>query len=166
MTRDLYLMGVPNFANYEASTALIRVPADGGAIEYVVIGEDRLTRLRHPYQFPLRGMHYCQQAFGLESLEQVDYIFTDYARLPRWLNSGPAYRVLEHDYLKLKLNYPRELIIVVNHHDAHAAGAYYPSGYEEAAVLVVDGLGSDLHTQSLYHFRGNRILATERGDDW
>ena len=161
-----YVLGVPNFANYEASASLIRVPRRGGEIAYVSIGEDRLTRTKHTYAFPLRGIHYCLDAFGLESLEQIDFIYTDYARLPRWLNSGPGYRKLEHDYLKLRLRYPRERIRVVDHHDAHAASAFYPSPFEEAAVLVVDSLGSRLNTQTLYHFRADGAHVLERGDHW
>lgn len=162
----IHILGVPSFANYEASASLIRVSKNGGEIEYVCIGEDRLTRIKHTYMFPLRGIHYCLQCFGLTSLEEVDYIYTDYARLPRWLNSGPGYRKLEHDYLKINLNYPRERIRIVDHHDAHAASAFYPSGFDEAAVLVVDALGSRLTTQTLYYFNGDRVETLERGYNW
>ena len=124
MSDFTYVLGVPNFANYEASASLIRVPRGGGDIAYVSIGEDRLTRTKHTYAFPLRGIQYCLEAFGLESLEQIDFIYTDYARLPRWMNSGPGYRKLEHDYLKLRLRYPRERIRVVDHHDGHAGAAF------------------------------------------
>jgi carbamoyltransferase len=166
MSDFTYVLGVPNFANYEASASLICVPRAGGEIAYVSIGEDRLTRTKHTYAFPLRGMQYCLEVFGLESLEQIDFIYTDYARLPRWLNSGPGYRKLEHDYLKLRLRYPRERIRVVDHHDAHAASAFYLSPFEEAAVLVVDSLGSRLNTQTLYHFRADGAHEVERGDIW
>ncbi len=81
MAEYTYVLGVPNFANYEASASLIRVPRGGGEIDYVSIGEDRLTRTKHTYAFPLRGIQYCLDAFGLESLEQIDFIYTDYARL-------------------------------------------------------------------------------------
>jgi carbamoyltransferase len=162
----VYILGVPNFANYESSTALLRIPRRGGEIDYVSIGEDRTTRLKHPYHFPLRGIDYCLRHFGLESLQQVDWIATDYARLPRWLNSGPGYRKLEHDYLKLNLRFPRERILILDHHDAHAASCYYPSGFDEAGVLIVDGMGSELNTQSAYHFRGDSVTWSERGYDW
>lgn len=163
----IYLLGVPNFANYEATAALIRVPREGGEIEYVTTADERLSRLKHAYAFPLRGVHQCLQAFGLESLDQVDYIYTDYARVPRWLNSGPGYRKLEHDYIKLRLNYPRDRIRVIDHHDAHAASAFYPSPFDEAAVLVVDGLGSRSNVQTLYHFtRARGAKEIERGDYW
>ena len=130
------------------------------------IAEDRLTRTKHTYAFPLRGIQYCLEAFGLESLEQIDFIYTDYARLPRWMNSGPGYRKLEHDYLKLRLRYPRERIRVIDHHDGHAGAAFHPSPFDEAAVLVVDSLGSRLNTQTLYHFRADGAHVLERGDHW
>jgi carbamoyltransferase len=163
---DLYILGVPNFANYEAAAALLRIPRDGGEIEYVSIGEDRLTRVKHTYMFPLRGIHYCLQAMGLDDLRQVDFIVTDYARVPRWIDSGPAYRKLEHDYLKLNLNFPRDRILIADHHAAHAASAFYPSGFDEAAVLVVDGVGSRLNTQSLFHMTHDRTDDIERGGSW
>ena len=159
----LYILGVPNFANYEATAALIRVPRGGGAIDYVTVAEERLARTKHAYDFPLRGIDYCLHAFGLESLAQVDFIYTDYARVPRWLNSGPGYRKLEHDYLKLRLKYPQDRIRVIDHHDAHAASAFYPSGFDDAAVLVVDALGSRLNTQTLYHFRRGSGTESEAG---
>lgn len=161
-----YLLGVPNFANYEATASLIRVPRGGGEIEYVSVGEERLARTKHTYAFPMRGIHYCLRAFGLESLEEIDYIYTDYARLPRWMHSGPGYRALEHDYLKLRLKFPRERIRILDHHDAHAASAFYPSPFEDAAVLVVDSLGSRLNTQTLYHFTSSGVREIERGDHW
>ena len=173
------LLGVPNFANYESAAAVVAVPRDvgvggvgGGEIRYHAISEDRLTREKHSYTFPLRSIDYCLRAFGLDGgLGEVDAIFTDYARLPRWLNSGPAYRKLEHDYLKAKLAFPLEDIHVVDHHDAHAASCYYPSGFAgngtgEAAVLIVDGMGSALETQSLYHGRGEQLALIERGTGW
>jgi carbamoyltransferase len=162
----VYILGVPNFANYEASASLIRVPRGGGDIAYVSIAEDRLTRTKHTYAFPLRGIQYCLEAFGLESLEQIDAIYTDYARLPRWMNSGPGYRKLEHDYLKLRLRYPRERVRVVDHHDGHAGAAFHLSPFDEAAVLVVDSLGSRLNTQTLYHFRADGAHVLERGNHW
>jgi len=161
-----YVLGVPNFANYEASASLIRVPHGGGDIAYVSIAEDRLTRTKHTYAFPLRGIQYCLEAFGLESLEQIDFIYTDYARLPRWMNSGPGYRKLEHDYLKLRLRYPRERIRVIDHHDGHAGAAFHLSPFDEAAVLVVDSLGSRINTQTLYHFRADGAHVLERGNIW
>ena len=162
----IYILGVPNFSNYESSASMIRIPKNGGDIDYVCIGEDRLARLKPTYTFPLRGIDYCMKHFGLDDLEQVDYLATDYARVPRWVNGGPAYRKLESDYLKLKLKFADDKILVMDHHDAHAASCYYPSGFDEAGVLIVDGMGSDLNTQTGYHFNKNEMTWSERGYDW
>ena len=53
----LHILGVPNFANYESGTCLMRVPVDGGRIEYVCIGEDRITRVKHTYMFAAKNLH-------------------------------------------------------------------------------------------------------------
>lgn len=166
-SNDLFILGVNNFANSEASASLLRIPRNNdGYMDYVCIGEDRLTRLKHTYLFPLRSIDYCLKHFGLKSLDEIDYIATDYARIPRWHNSGPGYRKLEHDYLKIMLRFPRNRIIVVDHHKCHLGSCYYPSGFDEAGVLIVDGMGSELMTQSAYHLKGNQILWQEKGYDW
>lgn len=162
----LYLLGFSNIANSEASAAMLKVPRAGGDIEYICIDEERLTRQKHAYKFPLLAVDYCLKGFGLESLRQVDYIFTDHGSYPRFMCSTPSYRRIEHDYIKLQLDFPRERIHVVDHHDAHAASAFYPSGFDEAAVLVVDGFGSRLNTQSLFHMKGLEMHEIERGDNW
>jgi len=167
MTLDsTYLLGFTNVANSEAAAAMLQIPKDGGEIKYICIDEERLSRQKHSYSFPLRAIDYCLEGFGLESLHQVDHIFTDHGSFRRFLVSTPSYRRIEHDYLKLKLDFPRERIHIVDHHDAHAASAFYPSGFDEAAVLVVDGFGSGLNTQSLYHMRGLEMTEIERGHDW
>ena len=66
MPEFLYILGVPNFANYEATAALIKVPRLGGPIEYVSVGEERLARIKHTYAFPLRGLDYCLRACRLD----------------------------------------------------------------------------------------------------
>ena len=71
----IYILGVPNFSNYESSASMLQIPKNGGDIKYVCIGEDRLTRLKHTYTFPLRGIEYCMKHFGLEDIEQIDYLF-------------------------------------------------------------------------------------------
>src|SRR5688500_18594666 len=130
---------------------------------YVTVAEERLARVKHTYDLPLRGVDYCLQAFGLESLDQVDYIYTDYARLPRWLNSGPGYRKLEPDYVRLRWKYPRDRIPIVGPNDAHGASAFYPSSSPEAAVRGVGALGARLSAHRGYHIQGGKVGTVERG---
>jgi carbamoyltransferase len=102
-------------------------------------------------------------AFGLKDITEIDYFVMDWIGAKRLINSNPAYRKLETDYIFSKLNVaPDKFIFAESHHLAHAASAYYPSGFQDAAVLVVDGVGSDMETISLYHARGNGITFLER----
>jgi carbamoyltransferase len=59
--------------------------------------------------------------------------------------------------LRLRSRFPKAEIIVVEHHVAHAASAYYPSGYSEAAVLSIDRAG-DYRSAALFHARGAQLL--------
>ena len=95
--------------------------------------------------------------YGLADLSAVDLLVTDFIRLKRWFNSGPAYNASEFDYLKLKLDIDPRRIVVISHHMAHAASAFYPSGFDEAAILVIDGNGSDLQTTSFLQGENGKI---------
>ena len=150
-----YVLGVPNFANYEASASLIRVPRGGGESRTCRSARIASRGPSTPTRFRFAASSTASRRSGWSRSKQIDFIYTDYARLPRWMNSGPGYRKLEHDYLKLRLRYPRERIRVIDHHDGHAGAAFYLSPFDEAAVLVVDSLGSRLNTQTLYHFRAD-----------
>lgn len=133
-------------------------------IEYVAISEERLNRKKFSYLFPVHSIRYCMDALGIKSLDEIDMLVTDWANIERWHNSGPAYRKAEFDYIKLKLKIsPEKIFTVPFHHDAHAASAFYPSGFAEAAILSVDGRGSDLETQTIYYGKGNVIVPLEKG---
>jgi carbamoyltransferase len=97
-----------------------------GEIRYAV-EEERLTRRKHAFldrsTFRCRAADYCMAAEGI-SAEQVDLIMGN--------------DILEAHY---SAKY-QDRIRHINHHLAHAASAYYPSDFDEAAVIVVDGRGS------------------------
>ena len=59
-------------------------------------------------------------------------------------------------HLKLRARFPNSRIVVLEHHLAHAASAYYPSPFEEATVLTLDRAG-DFRCGSRWHARGNRL---------
>ena len=160
------ILAVPNFARYESACAVITDDGDAEHLNYYTIDEERLFRIKHTYGFPLLAMDYCLKRAGIENLAEVDLLVTDYARKESMYNDGPGYRKLEHDYLKGILDIDRSKIVIANHHLAHAAGVFYPSGFEEAAVLVVDGMGSGLETQSVFHATGHDIRLLERGGGW
>ncbi|MBW1740201.1 MAG: hypothetical protein JRJ42_03585 [Deltaproteobacteria bacterium] len=120
-----------------------------------------MIRKKWPYVFPVFSIGYCMDYFGLTSLDQIDFLITDNIRIRRWFNSGPSYNISEYDYLKIKFDIDPRKIQTINHHEAHAAGAYYASGFDEAAILVVDGNGSDLETTSYFYGKGDSLSLLE-----
>ena len=160
------IISFSNFARYESAFALLTDEGPGEQLRYITIDEERLLRIKHTYDFPLLAMEYCLKEFGIESLDEIDLLVTDYARRPSMYNDGPGYRKLEHDYLKARINIPREKTVIINHHFAHAVGAYYPSGFDDTAIVIVDGMGSDLETQSLFHAKDGQIEFIENGQGW
>ena len=122
--------------------------------------EERFTRKRHDEAVPARAVEYCLEQTGLR-LADLDYvvfydkpllkferILTTYlATFPRSL---PSFTKAVPVWLKEKLLVPKALksalgyegeILFAEHHQSHAASAFYPSPFEEAAILTLDGVG-------------------------
>ncbi len=155
--RARYILGIQSFANANSGASIVRFTEDGRELDFVAISEERLIRRKHPYTFPLHSLSYCMEAFGLESLDQIDLLVGDFIRVKRWHRSGPAYHCTEFDYLQRKLDVPAHKIVQISHHMAHAASAFYASGFDEAAVLIVDGNGSGLQTTSFLQADNGKI---------
>jgi carbamoyltransferase len=73
------------------------------------------------------------------------------AAMPRWLGA----RLWLSDVLRRELGYSRE-VLFGDHHESHAASAFYPSPFEEAAILTIDGVG-EWATASIGHGRGAEL---------
>ncbi|PZD96825.1 carbamoyltransferase [Paenibacillus sambharensis] len=125
----------------------------GGLLESY-IEEERVTRAKHSLHLGVSMRHcraagYCLDASGLTIDDMDEIIGSDIIE--------PAY------YSKYAGR-----ITLMNHHLAHAASAYYPSSFEEAAVLVADGRGSQeeggsrKETFSFYYGRGKELVLLDR----
>jgi carbamoyltransferase len=157
---------------HDSAAALV---ADGTIV--AAAQEERFTRIKHDYRFPSRAVEYCLREANLEP-EKLDYVVfydkpllkfdrlleTYLAFAPAGLNSFLAAMPL---WLKTKLHLPREIrkslhgrytkrIAFTGHHESHAASAFFPSPYDEAAILTLDGVG-EWDTATIGHGRGNRI---------
>lgn len=168
------ILGISAFY-HDAAAALI---VDGEIV--AAAQEERFTRKKHDPAFPLNAVEYCLREAGLPA-EQLDYVgfydkpFLKFERLletylsfaphgfPSFLQSIPV-------WLKQKLHLRRELnrglggrykkrYVFTEHHESHAASAFFPSPFDEAAILTVDGVG-EWATASLGIGRGNRIELT------
>lgn len=156
------ILGLLNWASHDPAAAIVNDEGAGSDLIFATATEEQLLRCKNSYQFPLHALVDCMDRLGIESLREIDYLITDYSKVPRWINSGPHYRKLLHDYIKLNIDFPADRIVILRHHDAHAANAYYPSGYKDAAILVVDGVGTENETMSLYRGSGTRVEFLER----
>jgi carbamoyltransferase len=145
--------------------------------------EERFSRKKHDHRFPKEALRYCLAEAGI-GLADVDHVvFYDkplvkFERLletylafsPRGLRSFvTAMPVWLKEKLYLKALLKRELaalggtpgaplpkLLFTQHHQAHAAAAFYPSPFEEAAILCLDGVG-EWATTSVWTGRGRRI---------
>lgn len=142
--------------------------------------EERFTRKRHDNSFPSNAVRFCLESAGLElaDLTEVRYHEDPTLKFERvkstFRSSGPrafpAYRRVIPQWRSWKLRtldtvrqeldalYPGEAVEISHgtHHRSHAASAFYPSPYDEAAVLTVDGVG-EWETTTIWAGRGNEL---------
>ncbi|MCX5817875.1 MAG: carbamoyl transferase [Proteobacteria bacterium] len=125
---SMNILGLHTFG-HDTGAALI----SGGRL--LAIGEERLDRAKHSGAFPHKSIRYLLGAAGLKDIEDIDLI-VGVTRI------GKDGRNKEVEMIRSELSYGGP-IQTVSHHTAHAAGAFYPSPFDEATVMVVDGLGSN-----------------------
>ena len=139
--------------------------------------EERFTRIKHDAAFPTHAINYCLRQ-GELSADDVDYVafydkpLTKFERLlETYLAYVPAgfrsFRLAMPLWLKDKLHMRRTLrgglgspsrtrLIFTDHHESHAASAFFPSPFEQAAILTLDGVG-EWSTATFGVGEGNRI---------
>jgi carbamoyltransferase len=165
------ILGISAFY-HDSAAALVMDGRIVGAAQ-----EERFSRNKHDYRFPRLAIDYCLKEGGIQP-EDLDYVVfydkplqkfdrlleTYLAFAPEGLQSFLMAMPL---WLKTKLYLPREIrksldgrfhnrIAFTGHHESHAASAFFPSPYDEAAILTLDGVG-EWDTVSIGHGRGNRI---------
>ncbi|MHC4623209.1 MAG: carbamoyltransferase family protein [Planctomycetota bacterium] len=139
--------------------------------------EERFTRIKHDYRFPSNAVDSCLQAAGVtpEDLDLVVFYEKPLAKFERLLETyiGYAPRGFKQFlmgmplWLRQKLHLPREMdkalhnsykgrYVFTEHHESHAASAFFPSPFDEAAILTMDGVG-EWATASFGTGRGNKI---------
>ena len=170
-------------------TAILGISAqhDDSAAALVVDGEivaavqeERITRERRDPALPVNAIRACLRMGGLapEQLDYVGFYEKPYQKFDRivesYLSRVPyglrSFTNVMPSWLKERLWVPRELrkslggayrkrFLFVEHHQSHAAAAFFPSPFQEAAILTLDGVG-EWATSSFGVGRGNRIELT------
>ncbi|MFZ0715445.1 carbamoyltransferase N-terminal domain-containing protein, partial [Mycobacterium sp.] len=143
---------------HDAAAALV---VDGDVV--AAAAEERFNREKHSARFPLRAIEYCLAEAGL-ALEDVDELAHgfDYQPFRQLFSLDPVaselYREVYSREALLKLaerdlaGFPADRVHHVGHHLAHAASAFFTSGFDECLVVVIDGMGEVV---SATVYRGN-----------
>ena len=171
------ILGISAF--YHDSAAALTV--DGCVI--AAAQEERFTREKHTADFPVNAIKYCLEEAGLEIDELDAVVFYDkpllkferlletyYAFAPRglvsflkaipvWLREKLFLKKQIFDGLKECSDYDRKnlKLLFPEHHLSHAASAFFPSPFEEAAILTIDGVG-EWCTASIGFASENKVL--------
>ncbi|MHC4179469.1 MAG: carbamoyltransferase family protein, partial [Planctomycetota bacterium] len=168
------ILGISAF--YHDSAAALVV--DGEIV--AAAQEERFTRKKHDHEFPVNAVQYCLEEGKLKP-EQLDYVgFYDkpFLKFERLLETYLAFAPIGFRsflsamplWLRQKLHLPREMSkglkgeykkrhLFSEHHESHAASAFFPSPFHEAAILTLDGVG-EWATAAYGYGRGNRITLT------
>jgi carbamoyltransferase len=144
------ILGISCFY-HDSAAALLR---DGELV--AAAHEERFSRKRHDASIPVLATRYCLAEAGIE-IGDLDYlVFYDkpFIKFERMLvtylstfpRSLPSFSKAMPLWLKEKLYVPKALgyegeILFAEHHQSHAASAFLPSPFEEAAILTLDGVG-------------------------
>jgi carbamoyltransferase len=168
------ILGISAF--YHDSAAALVV--DGRIV--AAAQEERFTRIKHDHNFPQQAVDYCLAEAGLrpEDLDYVGFYDKPLLKFERLLETYLAYApsgfrsfaMAMPLWLKQKLHLPKEMrrglrggytkrFVFPEHHESHAASAFFPSPFEEAAILTLDGVG-EWATASFGMGRGNRLDLT------
>lgn len=139
--------------------------------------EERFSRKKHDFAFPEGAIDYCLGEAGIrhEDIDLVAFYDKPLLKFDRLLETYITYAPIGFQlflmglplWLREKLYTPRELdrgmqgryngrYVFTEHHESHAASAFFPSPFEEAAILTLDGVG-EWATGSIARGRGHEI---------
>ena len=165
----MYILGISAF--YHDSAACL---VHNGTI-VAAAQEERFSRIKHDQSFPAEAISYCLKEAGISAQDLncvafYDKPFLKFERiletylcfaprgLPSFLQSIPIWikkKLWTKDLIQDELGYTGT-IIFPEHHTSHAASAFFPSPFEEAAFLTIDGVG-EWSTTSFGVGRGNNL---------
>ena len=167
------ILGISAYYHDSAAAVLI----DGEVV--AAAHEERFTRVKHDSSFPIHAARYVLEEAGIEydQLSAVAFYDKPYLKFERLLETYHAFApkgltsflsaipvwIKEKLFMKKmlrdelsKLGKAKVPIYFPEHHLSHAASAFYPSPFEESAILTIDGVG-EWATCTISHGRGNQI---------
>ena len=166
----MYILGISAFY-HDSAAALIR---DGVLIS--AAQEERFTRIKHDYQFPEGSINYClnEEKISPSDLDYVAFYDKPFLKFERILESYLQYaprgiqsfikampvwikkKIWIKSLIRESLPGFKGKILFPEHHRSHAASAFFPSPFPEAAIVTTDGVG-EWTTTSIGFGSGNSI---------
>ncbi|MBU1882245.1 carbamoyltransferase, partial [bacterium] len=168
-TDSVHILGISAYY-HDSAACLLR---DGDIV--AAAQEERFTRKKHDHCFPAEAINYCLEEAGI-TVDQLDYVtfydkplikferlletYLAYAPVgfPSFLMAMPLWlkqKLFMRETIRKELGFEGE-ILFSEHHESHAASAFFPSPFEEAAILTLDGVG-EWATSSMGIGRHNRV---------
>lgn len=144
---------------HDSSACIVK---DGAIV--AAADEERFSRKKHDASFPKNAIAYCLEAAGVKSVDLVVFYENPdekWARISAVMQKNPPSEALKEriyavwNELKSKKKIQEALlqltglkneILFLDHHLCHAASSYYVSGFDEAAVVTIDGVGERVTT--------------------
>jgi len=165
----MYILGISAFY-HDSAACLIK---DGEIIS--AAQEERFTRKKHDFNFPINAINFClaSSKISVNELDLVAFYDKPLLKFERLLETYLGYapmgirsfikamplwikeKLWMKDMIKKELNYEGK-IIFPEHHESHAASAFFPSPFNESAILTMDGVG-EWTTTSFGIGKGNKI---------
>jgi carbamoyltransferase len=173
------ILGISGFY-HDSAAALIR---DGEIV--AAAQEERFSRKKHDSSFPVHAVHYClaQDCARMADLDFVVFYDKPFLKFERLLETYLAYApqglrsfqmampvwvrekmfqksLLVDELTGLDQDFDASRLLFAEHHQSHAASAFYPSPFEEAVILTMDGVG-EWATTSVAIGRGHHLEITK-----
>jgi carbamoyltransferase len=166
----MVILGISAFY-HDSAVALVR----DGEILYAA-QEERFSRKKHDAGFPEKALENCLETIGIaaDQLDMAVFYEKPFLKLDRlmdtymqfaprglrsFLKAIPVWtkqKIFIKDIIRQKLNRDDIPVLFALHHESHAASAFYPSPFQEAAILTVDGVG-EWDTLTISRGQGHRI---------
>lgn len=168
--KDIYILGL-SFDYHDAAAALIK-----NGIVVAAAHEERFTRDKHDASLPINAIEYCLQFANITAAEVNYVVFYEkpllkFERLLKtYMSTWPlgliSFVKAMLGFIKTKLWSERRIrkalkgfdgeMLYTEHHYSHAASAYYCSGFEDAVVVTMDGVG-EFDTTTIGYGKGNQL---------
>ncbi|GKS58310.1 carbamoyltransferase [Nitrospira sp.] len=169
-----YILGISAFF-HDSAAALLR---DGHIV--AAAQEERFSRMKGDSSFPRKAIEYClrQANISTAAIQYAAYYEHPFDKFDRLIETHVAFSPAGFKFFNSsaaqwaghKLQLPDRIrqalgptfvgqLCFMNHHDSHAASAFFPSPFEEAAILTLDAVG-EWSTSSIGYGRGNTIALT------